>query len=212
MSVTRSPSPTTLADVTSAYRLLLGREPDRDGFVLYTQMIESGARSTERMVDIFIGSQEFADRRRRSSGIVELKLNGYWMFVRSDDHDIGAPLLKTKTYEPHVTRMVRELLRVGDTFVDVGANIGYFMALAAHLVGGGRQGRRDRADGQERAVALCHDLAQRIPSCRSAAVRRLGCECFATHGDRWRDFKWSGGIGWCGSTAADGVCAGTTPG
>jgi FkbM family methyltransferase len=135
MAVNPLSSPSVRDDVNSAYRLLLGREPDREGFALYTRMIESGALSTERLVDIFVSSQEFAARRGRSAGLVELQLDGYSMFARTDDCDIGASLLKTKTYEPHVTKMVRELLRVGDTFVDVGANIGYFMALTAHLVG-----------------------------------------------------------------------------
>src|SRR5690606_15185214 len=38
-------------------------------------------------------------------------------------------------YEPHVTAEVRRLLQPGMTFVDVGANIGYFALLAASLVG-----------------------------------------------------------------------------
>jgi len=38
-------------------------------------------------------------------------------------------------YEPHVRRCVAALLRPGDTFVDVGAHIGYFSMIAASLVG-----------------------------------------------------------------------------
>ncbi|MCF3102928.1 FkbM family methyltransferase [Streptomyces roseoverticillatus] len=39
------------------------------------------------------------------------------------------------TWEPHMTRWLSRRLRHGDTFVDVGANIGYFSLLAARLVG-----------------------------------------------------------------------------
>lgn len=39
------------------------------------------------------------------------------------------------TWEPDETKVVLHLLRPGDTFVDVGANIGYFTLLAAKLVG-----------------------------------------------------------------------------
>jgi FkbM family methyltransferase len=38
-------------------------------------------------------------------------------------------------WEPHLTAWVHRVLRPGDTFIDVGANIGYYTLLAAHLVG-----------------------------------------------------------------------------
>ncbi|WP_328318784.1 FkbM family methyltransferase [Streptomyces sp. NBC_00388] len=38
-------------------------------------------------------------------------------------------------WEPHMTHWLRSRLRPGDTFVDVGANIGYFSVLASRLVG-----------------------------------------------------------------------------
>ena len=42
-------------------------------------------------------------------------------------------------WEPNLTRWIGDRLRPGDTFVDVGANIGYFTLLASKLVGpGGR--------------------------------------------------------------------------
>lgn len=39
------------------------------------------------------------------------------------------------TYEPHETAIVRNRLKPGMTFVDAGANVGYFTALAASCVG-----------------------------------------------------------------------------
>ena len=38
-------------------------------------------------------------------------------------------------WEPHLTRWMRQRLAPGDTFVDVGANIGYYALLASNLVG-----------------------------------------------------------------------------
>ena len=41
----------------------------------------------------------------------------------------------TGEWEPRETALISELLKPGDTFVDVGANIGYFTLLASRLVG-----------------------------------------------------------------------------
>jgi FkbM family methyltransferase len=38
-------------------------------------------------------------------------------------------------WEPHLTRWITQKLQPGDTFIDVGANIGYFSLLASSLVG-----------------------------------------------------------------------------
>ncbi|MFD3885031.1 FkbM family methyltransferase [Streptomyces microflavus] len=38
-------------------------------------------------------------------------------------------------WEPHMTRWLRQRLKPGDTYVDVGANIGYYSVLASKLVG-----------------------------------------------------------------------------
>ncbi|WP_405849185.1 FkbM family methyltransferase [Streptomyces niveus] len=40
-------------------------------------------------------------------------------------------------WEPHMTRWLQKRLRPGDTFIDVGANIGYYSVLASQLVGDG---------------------------------------------------------------------------
>ncbi len=53
--------------------------------------------------------------------------------------DLRDPLMRevcfTGGYEPQETLLVRTLLRPGMTFVDVGANWGYFTLVGAHLVG-----------------------------------------------------------------------------
>jgi FkbM family methyltransferase len=39
------------------------------------------------------------------------------------------------TWEPHLTAWIRRRLTPGTTFIDIGANIGYYSLLAAHLIG-----------------------------------------------------------------------------
>ena len=55
-----------------------------------------------------------------------------------DTTDVAGRMLATSgVWEPHVTAVVRSLLRPGDVVADVGANIGYFTLLAARLAGDG---------------------------------------------------------------------------
>lgn len=46
-------------------------------------------------------------------------------------------MIRAKNLEPSSTELVRRLLKPGDVFVDIGANIGYYTLLAASLVGSG---------------------------------------------------------------------------
>lgn len=48
---------------------------------------------------------------------------------------LGRHIYVTGEYEPATTAVIKGLLRPGDTFVDVGANAGYFSLLAADCVG-----------------------------------------------------------------------------
>ncbi|WP_420645253.1 FkbM family methyltransferase [Candidatus Leptofilum sp.] len=60
-----------------------------------------------------------------------LKLTGFKMYVYLDDWAVGARIAVNRTYEEHVSREIRQYLIPGTTFVDVGANIGYYSLLAA---------------------------------------------------------------------------------
>jgi FkbM family methyltransferase len=50
---------------------------------------------------------------------------------------LGAELIERGIYEDSLTRTISAVLRPGDTFIDVGANEGYFTVLAADRVGDG---------------------------------------------------------------------------
>ena len=65
-------------------------------------------------------------------------LGGY-LFLCDLRDGISREVCFTGHYEPVVTAIVRETLKPGMTFVDVGANWGYFTLLAAGLVGGSGQ-------------------------------------------------------------------------
>jgi FkbM family methyltransferase len=134
-------APSTAAtrdDVAYCYRLLLGRQPDAEGWRYYTELVDKGDLSVERLVGSFTDSHEYRTRRATEHQAVAVALDGIRLYVRHDDKEVGAPLAEAGRYEPHVTAELRPLLRDDTVFVDVGANIGYFTILAASLV---RQGK-----------------------------------------------------------------------
>ena len=63
-----------------------------------------------------------------------MQLGDYRMYVDITDDLVGAVIARGG-FEPHVTRAIANTLRPGDTFLDLGANIGYFSLLAASRVG-----------------------------------------------------------------------------
>lgn len=68
--------------------------------------------------------------------IARLAGNGLMLEVVPGDV-IGMPIAQFGVYEFGVSSIVREYLSAGDTFVDVGANIGYYTVLSAGIVGRG---------------------------------------------------------------------------
>jgi len=54
---------------------------------------------------------------------------------RLTQYSIAAHILGGKMYEPEISHPLLQVLQTGDCFVDIGANVGYFTVLAAHLVG-----------------------------------------------------------------------------
>lgn len=76
----------------------------------------------------FIGANSGNRRARIFNSVFELDLE-----------DLIQRYIYWGTFEPNETRLVQQYIRPGMTFVDVGANVGYYTALAASLVGcGGR--------------------------------------------------------------------------
>lgn len=83
--------------------------------------------------------------------------NGLKIRVRTDDH-VGRVLYAMGDFQPRVSWAVRQLLDRGDTVIDVGANIGWFVCTAAPLIG--QVGRLEAFEPQpEIAQALRETVA-----------------------------------------------------
>ncbi|MEU4234335.1 FkbM family methyltransferase [Nonomuraea sp. NPDC026600] len=78
-------------------------------------------------------------------------------------------------WEPHLTAWLRRRLHPGDTFIDVGANIGYFTVLASRLVG---------PSGHVVAIEACPQfhqaLTQNLRANRCGNVRSLNTAVYDT--------------------------------
>ncbi|HYA45897.1 MAG TPA: FkbM family methyltransferase [Acidimicrobiales bacterium] len=129
-----------MADVLACYRLLLGRQPDPEGLAHYTERLQS-AVPIEQLVDEFLSSMEFDRlhpgfrRPERAAPSVVTTTFGFRIQVDPTDYAVGHTIARTGTYEPEVSAVVSQILEPGDTFVDIGANIGWFSLLAATQVG-----------------------------------------------------------------------------
>lgn len=122
-----------IEDVHYAYRLLLGRAPDAAGLEAYSRLVRERQILPSELAEYFLGSDEF--RNRYNSDIHEVGLDGFVVMVRADDGEVGRSVAQVREWEPQVAAALGENLRSGGCFLDVGANIGYFTAWAAHRVG-----------------------------------------------------------------------------
>jgi FkbM family methyltransferase len=129
------PSTCTEEDVYHCFRLLLGRPPLAVEWPGH-QLAVGGA--LDRVVSDYLSSAEFKSRGLLAAPTDDyalLDLNGFRLHVPVHDTAVGKHIMHAKTYEPHVSAVLRDALRPGMSFVDIGANIGFFTMLAAHLVG-----------------------------------------------------------------------------
>lgn len=123
-----------LDDIYYCYRLLLGREPGEEGWKFWSQRLADEEFTFSKLAAYFRKSREYATSDK-ARGIKQVALGDFHLCVYEYDWDIGEQILQNKQYEPHVTSFLKQHLKAGSTFVDVGANIGYFTLMAATQLG-----------------------------------------------------------------------------
>ena len=67
--------------------------------------------------------------------VVEVVVDGVKIALDTADNSVSEPMIRNREYEPEVTRVLRDVIRPGMTVLDIGANVGFFTALSAGLVG-----------------------------------------------------------------------------
>lgn len=125
----------TREEVVWAYRLILGREPENEAVVAANCQL----RDSATLRTAFLNCDEFARTNKvtwlRDRWVAAPVMNGrYLMWIDLGDRYVSFGCL-LDDYEPIETRFVRRVLRAGDVFVDVGANLGWYTLLACSIVG-----------------------------------------------------------------------------
>ena len=126
--------------VTAAYCVLLGRDPEPAGLRHWSAMLSNGLARTQ-FIHAVLSSAEFRGRMATVNQFDEY--HDVDVMVPMPPHQFRLPLadlsfvptfLKERVWEPHVTGYLRQELRPHHTFMDVGANLGYFSVICAPLV------------------------------------------------------------------------------
>ena len=131
------PGGLTREHVVWAYRLLLDRDPENED-VIRPKL--DGSRDTAELRHHLITSAEFRDKNpdfaHTNDPTVVIKdiAPGVRLFIDLSDHVIGLNILRGR-YERDEIRLVRRVLKEGDSAIDVGAHIGFFTMQMAALVG-----------------------------------------------------------------------------
>jgi len=114
---------------------------------------------------------------------------GFKVRVRLPDH-IQKVIWLTGRWEPVITELVRSTLAAGDTFVDVGANIGYYSLLAARIVG-----RTGHVYAIEASPTICALLRENVALNHATNVEIVNCMVADQEGEREFWLAWTRNLG-----------------
>lgn len=130
-----------LDDVRLIYQVLLEREPDATGIDYWARELAKGL-SPQDMAMRIKGSLEYREMMARRANPAEyahrqidIVGTAFGFLAEETDRDVGATVLATGLYEPHVLPHFVRSIRQGATIVDIGANIGWYSMLAASATG-----------------------------------------------------------------------------
>jgi FkbM family methyltransferase len=108
---------------------LLNREPEPAGWRDQLSFLNQG-HSRRALVDSFLNSNEYRGQREDST-FVPVETGRFTIWVDADDQLVASSIMTQSAYEPHVTAVLEREIKPGSTFVDIGANMGWFTLLAA---------------------------------------------------------------------------------
>jgi len=153
-----------------AYRILLDREPDDEGYGTQAAHFES----VKELRRYFLSGAEYNAKNSGwlSDAVVICDLTKYGMDGRlyinlSDGIGLG---IAQGTYERHEIEFVKSNLKAGQTFVDLGANIGLFSIIASSIVKS--TGKVYALEALSNNVAMLKRSIGENPFCRNVTAIR----------------------------------------
>ncbi len=121
-------------DIRNCFRLILGRNPNREEWPGHSSLAGS---ELHELVRGYLNSLEFKSRNllNYDENIIKYSTDfGFTIYLNTKDPLIGKPISLGMIYEENVTRLFEKHLSQNMTLIDVGANIGWYSLLAAHLL------------------------------------------------------------------------------
>ena len=121
-------------DIKFCFRLILGRNPNKEEWPGHSSFAGS---ELEQVVRGYLNSLEFKSREllNYDQKIINYKTEfGFDIYLNLQDSLIGHPISQGVIYEEKVTRFFKNKLTENMTFLDIGANIGWYSLLAAKLL------------------------------------------------------------------------------
>lgn len=123
--------------VRGAFQAVLGREIDPGNLAQASASLAQGL-PVETFLTSMLTCPEYLNRSDRREFTtftpVAIETDGRRLWIDLSDTFVSRVCMGGN-YEPSETAFVRANLKQGDTFLDVGANIGWFATLAAQIVG-----------------------------------------------------------------------------
>jgi len=124
-------------DVYFAYRLLLERQPEPEGWKNWYNRTQHGL-TLGILRTSFLTSAEYRTQHDPDRHFSLVKTAYFQIYVDPDDASVGCTIHEHQEYEPHLTTFLLRELRPDMNFLDIGANIGWFTLLAASRLTEGR--------------------------------------------------------------------------
>jgi FkbM family methyltransferase len=98
--------------------------------------IYNGYRPIILLVNPFLKEEpKIIINKKDMDTIIVENVNGLQINVIKGDFPIDASIQETKQWEPRTTQFIKDNLKKGQIFLDIGASIGYYTLLASKLVG-----------------------------------------------------------------------------
>jgi FkbM family methyltransferase len=119
----------TEQNINAVYKDVLHRSANTDEIAHWI----SGGGTTYRIREELKQGYELWQKNNNRFRVL-VSLPEFKIYAMQNDASVGASIIHSKHFEPHVGNAIKNNLKPGGVFLDLGANIGFFTLLAASIV------------------------------------------------------------------------------